>query len=95
MTKAEKFVNDFMQAFDENGLGAPDKVMYLRAYRELEILKRLKAENLAIHSVVRSVWLVQHKETLINHGAFSTEEKARKYFNYNDDSFACVEVELA
>ena len=49
---------------------------------------------LIIGSVVRSVWLVQHKETLINHGHFSTEEKARKYFNYNDDSFACVEVEV-
>ena len=50
---------------------------------------------LRLHGVVRSVWLVQHKETLINHGTFSTEEKARKYFNYNDDSFACVEVEIA
>lgn len=49
---------------------------------------------LIIGGVVRSVWLVQHKETLVNHGTFSTEEKARKYFNYNDDSFACVEVEV-
>lgn len=48
MTKAEKFVNDFMQVFDENGLGAPEKVMYLRAYQELEILKGLKANNLDI-----------------------------------------------
>ena len=52
MTKAEKFVNDFMIAFDENGLGAPEKVMYLRAYQELKILQELKAKNLFIADVV-------------------------------------------
>ena len=64
MTKAEKFVNDFMQAFDENGLASPEKVMYLRAYQELEDLKQLKAKNLFIPVVS---------------GSLSIEEVASKY----------------
>jgi len=45
MTESEKFVNDFMVAFDENGLSAPPKIMYIRAYQEIEVLKDLKAKN--------------------------------------------------
>ena len=52
MRKAEKFVNDFMQAFDENGLAAPDKIMYLRAYQELEKLQQLKGKNLFTADVI-------------------------------------------
>jgi len=54
MTRAEKFVNDFMQAFDENGLASPEKVMYLRAYQELKILQELKAKNLFIPDVSKT-----------------------------------------
>jgi hypothetical protein len=46
-------------------------------------------------SVVSSAFLVQHKETLINYGLFSTREKAENYINKNTDLFGIQEVKIA
>jgi len=44
--------------------------------------------------VVRSAFLVQHKDTLINHGLFDNEDKAKKYTN-GCDGYAIKEVQIA
>jgi hypothetical protein len=43
--KAELFLYDFMIAFDENGLNAPEKIMYLRAYKIIDDLKSIKQDK--------------------------------------------------
>lgn len=44
--------------------------------------------------VVRSAFLIQHKDTLINHGLFDSEEKAKKYIN-GCNAYAIQEVQIA
>jgi hypothetical protein len=51
-------------------------------------------EILNLLSVVRSAFLVQHKDTLINHGLFDSEEKAKKYIN-GCNAYAIQEVQIA
>ena len=53
------------------------------------------AEQLILSGVVSSAFLVQHKETLINYGLFSTREKAENYINKNTDLFGIQEVKIA
>lgn len=43
-TRAEKFLNDFMQKFDENGLSAPEDILYKRAYSVLDELNGSASE---------------------------------------------------
>ena len=52
-------------------------------------------KQLSICDVVSSAFLVQHKETLINYGLFSTREKAENYINKNTDLFGIQEVKIA
>lgn len=54
-----------------------------------------KAKQLTLTDVVSSAFLVQHKETLINYGLFSTREKAENYINKNTDLFGIQEVKIA
>jgi len=60
----------------------------------ISILENPK-QQLSICDVVSSAFLVQHKETLINYGLFSTREKAENYINKNTDLFAIQEVKIA
>jgi len=60
-----------------------------------ELLQKEKNEQLTLTDVVSSAFLVQHKETLINYGLFSTREKAENYINKNTDLFGIQEVKIA
>ena len=42
-------------------------------------------EQLINSGITSSAFLVQHKDTLINHGFFSTKEKAESYINGSDN----------
>jgi hypothetical protein len=53
------------------------------------------SKQLTLGGVVSSAFLVQHKETLINYGLFSTREKAENYINKNTDLFGIQEVKIA
>jgi hypothetical protein len=64
------------------------------AYWHLQKL-RSEIKQLALTDVVSSAFLVQHKETLINYGLFSTREKAENYINKNTDLFGIQEVKIA
>jgi hypothetical protein len=64
------------------------------AYWHLQEL-RSEIKQLALTDVVSSAFLVQHKETLINYGLFSTREKAENYINKNTDLFGIQEVKIA
>jgi hypothetical protein len=64
------------------------------AYWHLQEL-RSEIKQLALNDVVSSAFLVQHKETLINYGLFSTREKAENYINKNTDLFGIQEVKIA
>ena len=57
--------------------------------------KKYHKQKLTLTDVVSSAFLVQHKETLINHGLFSTREKAENYINKNTDLFGIQEVKIA
>lgn len=80
-----------------------NKVFYLRnteglsAKGELILLHKLNAleKQFVISGVVSSAFLVQHKETLINYGLFSTRKKAENYINKNTDLFGIQEVKIA
>jgi hypothetical protein len=54
-----------------------------------------QVKKLTLTDVVSSAFLVQHKETLINYGLFSTRKKAENYINKNTDLFAIQEVKIA
>jgi len=73
----------------ENRLGASLQAK-LQAFQQVEGLI-----NLPISAVVSSAFLVQHKETLINYGLFSTREKAENYIKKNTDLFGIQEVKIA
>ncbi len=60
-----------------------------------DAFKEALTKALTIGGVVSSAFLVQHKETLINYGLFSTRKKAENYINKNSDLFAIQEVEIA
>lgn len=65
-------------------------ISVLRYITELETV----VKNCSIPVVVRSAFLVQHKDTLINHGLFDSEEKAKKYIN-GCNTYAIQEVQIA
>jgi hypothetical protein len=60
-------------------------------FNSIEAIKK----QFSIPDVVSSAFLVQHKETLINYGLFSTRKKAENYINKNTDLFAIQEVKIA
>lgn len=45
--------------------------------------------------VVRSAYLVQNKNTLVNHGLFDSEEKAVNYIKGNTCDYGIQKVEIA
>ena len=63
--------------------------------KDLEAVANKHFGQLAIHRVVSSAFLVQHKETLINYGLFSTRKKAENYIDNNTDLFGIQEVKIA
>ena len=71
-------------------------VKYLEEHKELvEHIRETTKKQLILTDVVSSAFLVQHKETLINYGVFSTREKAENYINKNTDLFGVQEVKIA
>lgn len=69
--------------------------------RELlkDYLEQLSSDSfhrgwLSAKELFKSVFLVQHKDTLINFGLFSTRERAEKYIGFNGDKFSIQEVEV-
>ena len=64
------------------------------AMERIEFVIR-EVKQLHIPVVVSSAFLVQHKETLINYGLFSTRKKAENYINKNTDLFGIQEVKIA
>ena len=64
------------------------------AMERIEFVIR-EVKQLHIQTVVSSAFLVQHKETLINYGLFSTRKKAENYINKNTDLFGIQEVKIA
>ncbi len=54
MSEYEKFFNEYMIAFDENGLSCPDPIMFMRARQVLKELKELKSESLKQQYVKRT-----------------------------------------
>ena len=63
--------------------------------REAKGLLNTLHEQCNIANVVSSAFLVQHKETLINYGLFSTREKAENYINNKTELFGIQEVKIA
>ena len=61
----------------------------------VDFIKKDRNKQLTLTDVVSSAFLVQHKETLINYGLFSTREKAENYINKNTDLFGVQEVKIA
>jgi hypothetical protein len=53
-----------------------------------------ETKQLTIHVVGNCAFLVQNKNTLLNHGLFSSEEKAKKYINGNTN-YAIQKCDIA
>ncbi|BFP39521.1 hypothetical protein FGF1_03660 [Flavobacteriaceae bacterium GF1] len=67
--KAKDFVEEFMHAFDENGLASSEKVMYLRARQVLGELRKqrgfyfqLKAENERLKKLLLEAFKVENSK---------------------------------
>lgn len=52
MNRSEKFVFDFMIAFDENGLGETESIKYMRAYEKIKELIKMISEKSSDISVI-------------------------------------------
>ena len=81
--KAQLYINDLQR-----------KIKDLLKNNKEDIRETTK-KQLILSGVVSSAFLVQHKETLINYGLFSTREKAENYINKNTDLFGIQEVKIA
>lgn len=58
-----------------------------------EVFKEAKQCDIPV--VVRSAYLAQHRETLVNHGLFDSEEKAKSYIKGSIHDFAIQKVDIA
>ena len=68
-------------------------------YGKTEACYEFAAEEYALNfsqEIIKNskFFIVQHKETLINYGLFTSKEKAKKYINGNS-SFACCEISVS
>lgn len=76
----EKIINKIFKEKYPRGLSAEytkeEMVGYMMAINDIK-------EQLTLTDVGNCAYLVQDKDTLINHGLFTSEEKAKKYINGN------------
>lgn len=85
------FIEGYKQRANESDLIFDD---ISKLYAE-KLFKDWIDKQCDIPVVVRSAYLVQQRETLINHGLFDSEEKAKSYIKGSTHDFAIQKVNIA